>query len=450
MAVVQGHSGARKPISLYLVPIVALGFATTALTWTIFNVAVPVFLQDTFGVSLALTGFIMTWDNIIAFFVQPYVGSLSDRTRTRFGRRIPYIFLGVLLGAIFFYLIPAALQFPLYVFLGVIVLFNLSMALYRSPSVSLMPDLVDSKDRSVGNGIVNLMGGLFGAFALFTAAPMFKEGRVMEAFGLISMAMVISMLILVAVIREPTPEPIEEETETALSNLKEQVVEMVTNPDKSMMFMLLAIASWFMAWNAVEAFFSTYVWKVYLVVEEPTKSANELANQAIGEASAILFIFPVVFVLFTLVGGIVGAKIGRIRTMKIGLGIFLAIIVLALFVRVDNWLGLPLGWRTSFQILFAIGAVGWGLVNVNSIVVVWEHAKDNGTGTGVYYAFSSLAAILGPTIAGFLMEIEASFLFYFSLAFLLLAGIFLFQVKTGEAGYKEMKGTDSWGLIDTD
>ncbi len=425
----------RGSTPLYMVPIIALGFATTALTWTIFNIAIPVYLQDVYQISLGLTGFIMTWDNIIAFFLQPYIGSLSDRTKTRFGRRMPYIIAGVILGAGFFYLIPFAKEFPLFVFLGTIVLFNLAMALYRSPSVSLMPDLVESRYRSMGNGIVNLMGGIFGAFALFVGGGLFKQGKDVQAFGLMSIAMLVSLAVLVLAIREPMDFTVDDEDgASAFDNLKKQVRDMWETPDKSMLFMLLAIFSWFMAWNAIEAFYSTYVWKVYLVKEFPNLSASELSSRAIGEAGQILFVFPVVFVIFTVVGGIVGTKLGRITTMRIGLAMFLMIIASALFVQVDSWFGFPIGWRTSFQILFSIAAVGWGLINVNSIVVVWEHANDNGSGTGVYYAFSSLAAILGPTISGFLMDIAPEFLFYFSLASLILAIVFLFNVKSGEAG----------------
>ena len=73
-----------------MVPILALGFASTQLSWALFNIAIPVILDETYGLSLILIGIVMTWDNIIAFFMQPAVGSYSDRTRTRFGRRIPF------------------------------------------------------------------------------------------------------------------------------------------------------------------------------------------------------------------------------------------------------------------------------------------------------------------------------------------------------------------------
>ncbi len=422
--------------SLWFVPIISLGFATTSLTWSIFNIAVPVFLQNVYAVPLFLTGFIMTWDNIIAFFVQPYIGTLSDRTRTRFGKRMPYIIVGIVFASFFFILIPNALVYPIFVFLLVIVLFNLSMALYRSPSVSLMPDFISSQKRSLGNGIVNLMGGIYGAIALFVVRPLFKAGKVIDAFGLIVVMMLISLVIMLIFIREPKTESkkIEIETDSAFNQLVTQSKLMFRTKDKSLLFMLLAIFSWFIAWNAIESFFSTYIWKVFLPLEHPNVPLKDLSDLALSDSAGIIFVFPVIFVVFTLIGGFIGQKYGRIPTMKVGLIIFLFAITSAIFVNLNSWFGLTINWRTSFQILFSVAAMGWGLVNVNSIVVVWEHAVDNGTGTGVYYAFASAAAILGPASAGFILDFNLSYFFIFSIVFIIISFIFLLFVKSGESG----------------
>ena len=91
-----------KGISMWLVPIVALGFASTQLSWALFNNVVPLMLQDNYGITLAWVGFIMTWDNIIAFFLQPAIGSLSDKTKTGIGKRMPFIIPGIILGSVLF------------------------------------------------------------------------------------------------------------------------------------------------------------------------------------------------------------------------------------------------------------------------------------------------------------------------------------------------------------
>ncbi|MHA2249004.1 MAG: MFS transporter [Candidatus Kariarchaeaceae archaeon] len=420
-----------KEVSMWFVPIIALGFASTQLSWALFNIAVPVILDETYGLPLFTIGVIMTWDNILAFFLQPIVGSYSDRTRTRFGRRIPFIIPGVLLSAFFFILLPLSKTTALFIFLANIVVFNLCMTIYRSPTVSLLPDLVQSKDRSMGNGIVNLMGGAFAGISLFVGGALLEDGRTFTAFAFVSIGMILSMVVLVSVIREPNEYVIEEKNDISIFTvLKDEIHRIRTIEDKSLLFLLLAILTWFMAWNAIEAFYSTYVWKTFL----PEKTGEKAA----GEAGGVLFVFPVVFVLSTLVAGIFGGKFGRIKTMKSGLFFMGSSLVIAAFIQEDSVFNIGIGWKTSFAIIFIISAIGWGLVNVNSIVVVWEHSIDNGTGTGMYYAFASAAAILGPTISGLLMGIiHIKMLFPFSIFFIVVSFFMLRRVHTGEVGDRE-------------
>lgn len=431
----------EKSIPKYMIPIVALGFASTQLSWALFNIEVPVILEDDYNIPLWLIGFIMTWDNIIAFFIQPLIGSYSDGTKTRIGRRMPFIIPGIIFGASFFFLLSITKQELLAFFLINIVIFNLFMALYRSPSVSLLPDLVKSKDRSLGNGIVNLMGGVAAGLSLFIGGGLLEDGETTSAFAFVSAGMLICLLLLVSFIREPNYTDMQSDTdasvnqshspksqESVFTQLRNELSRIRSLEDKSLLFMLLAILAWFMAWNAIEAFYSLYVAEIYL----PDIDAEEAA----GEAGGVLFIFPVVFVVFTLVGGYYGGKIGRIRTMRIGLSIMLLAIILGSLVEENSFLGQDISWKTSFRLIFVVAAIGWGLVNVNSIVVVWEHSPDNGIATGMYYAFASLAAVLGPTIAGVFMDFEIRALFPFSIVFLVVAFIMLLNVKTGEAGQR--------------
>ena len=420
-------SSDTNTISLKLVPIVGLAFASTSLSWALFNNIVPIFLKETYGIKLALVGFIMTWDNIIAFFIQPWIGSKSDTTKTKYGRRMPFIIPGIILGSIFFFGIYLASSQILFIFLVSIVVFNLSMAIYRSPAVSLMPDLISSKDRTIGNGIVNLMGGIFSGASLFVGGSMLKSGNTAGAFIMVSVGMIVSLLILVAIIKEPVPKDVKKEKgESTLTVLKNEIKRIFQDDDKSLLFMLFAIFSWFVAWNALEAFYSTYVHNVFL--------PNLDGEVAAGYASDVMFIFPVTFVLVTLIGGFLGKKLGRKNTMKIGLIIMTLSIFLGSLVNENDFLGSSMGWETSFKIIFAFAGIGWGLVNINSIVVVWELSIDNGTGTGMYYAFASAAAIIGPTVAGILMDIQVTLLFPFSITFLIVAILILFLVKTGETG----------------
>jgi maltose/moltooligosaccharide transporter len=161
--------------------------------WVLYNTYVPIFLQAGnpaidqqlavktlgFGSSATLTGIIMTLDNIAAFFIQPIMGAVSDRTYTRIGRRMPYILACAPIAAIAFCLIPMvplaipeALNGQLSQLGGLFALFVvaigimlLAMAVFRTPVVALMPDLTPSALRSKANGVINLMGGLGGVLA---------------------------------------------------------------------------------------------------------------------------------------------------------------------------------------------------------------------------------------------------------------------------------------------
>ena len=316
------------------------------------------------------------------------------------------------------------------------------MALYRSPTVSLLPDLVKSEDRTLGNGIVNLVGGVFAGVSLLVGGGMLEAGNTQGAFLLVSIGMILSLIILFSVIKEKNYDlgtKVVEEKDNVFTILKREFKRMVRADDKSMLFMLWAIFFWFVAWNALGAFYSTYVHQTFV----PGLTGEEAA----GVASGVMFVFPVVFVVFTLVGGILGKKYGRSKTMKIGLAIMTVAIFLGSLIQLDTFLGLTMDWETSFKIIFAIAATGWGLVNVNSIVVIWELAVDNGTGTGFYYAFASAAAITGPTVMGLILDIDINYLFPFSIAFLVIAFITLFFVKSGEAGEKEGMLSDALAEI---
>src|SRR5512139_2763889 len=140
------------------------GFFGVSVIWATYNAFVPIFLQDKFGLPPALIGFFMALDNIAALFIQPPVGAWSDRLRTPIGRRMPFILVGAPIGALVFGLIPLVAVLPLFVACTTTLL--LSMALWRTPVVALMPDITPSEYRSQANGIINFMGGI-GAIIAF-------------------------------------------------------------------------------------------------------------------------------------------------------------------------------------------------------------------------------------------------------------------------------------------
>ena len=148
--------------------ILGFGFFGVSIIWAMYNAYVPIFLKS-FKLTSFIIGIIMTVDNIFAILLLPFLGALSDRTRTRLGRRRPYILAGAPLVMLFFFLIPYARLFEnLALMMFTIILMNLSMAFFRTPVVALMPDITPSHFRSQANGIINFMGGL-GALLVFFA-----------------------------------------------------------------------------------------------------------------------------------------------------------------------------------------------------------------------------------------------------------------------------------------
>ncbi|MGD8814759.1 MAG: MFS transporter, partial [Anaerolineales bacterium] len=150
------------------------GFFGISIIWPLFNSLIPPMLED-LGLSAVLVGFILTWDNIINMFVQPWVGSQSDRTRSRFGRRKPWLMLGAPLAAVFFILVPFVRENFILIALAILGT-NIGMALFRAPTIAYLGDLFKPADRSKANGVINLMGGLGGAIALFAGGALYKLG----------------------------------------------------------------------------------------------------------------------------------------------------------------------------------------------------------------------------------------------------------------------------------
>lgn len=156
-----------RPLKLnyFLIFFIGFGYLASTLAWTIYNAHVPLILNQRFLLSNTMIGAIMTIDNFFGVIFQPLVGARSDQTRTRIGRRMPWIIVGLPLCASFFSLIP--LQGYLWSFMIIIIAFNLMMSLWRSPIVALMPDMTPSPLRSEANSLINIMGGIGSLIAFY-------------------------------------------------------------------------------------------------------------------------------------------------------------------------------------------------------------------------------------------------------------------------------------------
>ena len=190
-----------QPLNYRKTFLIGFGFFASSLAWSLYNSFVPVLLKERYIQSDALIGFIMTIDNIFGVIFQPLVGQISDKTRTRFGKRMPYILVGIPLCAVAFLFIPRTRS--LAAMMAVIILFNLIMSIWRSPAVALMPDLTPPAQRSKANGIINLMGGVGGIIAFLAGGLLSNAGGDNMPFLMGSIVMFGALLVLFFFVREP-------------------------------------------------------------------------------------------------------------------------------------------------------------------------------------------------------------------------------------------------------
>jgi maltose/moltooligosaccharide transporter len=415
--------------------LLGFGFFGVSIIWATYNAFVPIFLQEKFGVAPAMIGFFMTLDNIAALFIQPTVGAWSDRLRTPLGRRMPFILVGAPLGAIVFGLIPLAAILPFFVACTTTLL--LSMALWRTPVIALMPDITPSEKRSQANGIINFMGGV-GSIIAFLGGSRLYDMNPAYPFWLGSGLVILAVVLVFIFIREPK---VVEESHEEKPSLTASLKTILADPDRSALRIFLAIFFWFVAYNAVEAFFTLYaVNHLHLTESDGTRLLGQLS---------------LLFVLFALPSGYLGSRIGRRVTISIGI-VVMGICMVAMYMMPVATLTtvltkLPvLGQVPVVGVILMIAGISWACININSLPMVVDMTTANllGTYTGLYYLFSTLAAIAGPNINGWAIQLSGNNYSMTMVAapfFMLLALIMMIGVHRGEAA-KQPKVDKNIGL----
>lgn len=402
--------------------LLGFGFFGVSVIWGVYNAFVPIFLADKFHLQPVFIGFFMTLDNIAALFIQPPVGAWSDRLRTPFGRRMPFILVGAPLGALAFGLIPIAAVLPLFV-AGTSTLL-LSMALWRTPVVALMPDITPSPFRSQANGIINFMGGV-GAITSFLGGSALYKLNPAFPFWMGSALVIAASLLVFIFIKEPKEYAAGEQQPGMLASLK----AVMQDQDKSALRLLSAIFFWFLGYTAVEAFFTLYA-KNHLGLEE-------------ADGARLLGQLSLIFVIFALPSGYIGGRFGRRNTIVSGI-LLMSVVMLAIFFTPPAALTtqitkLPvLGVVPVLGLLLMAAGAAWALININSLpmVVDMTDAARIGTYTGLYYLFSTLSAIAGPNVNGGIIQLtgnEYNSIMIVAPVFMVVALGLMWGVKRGEA-----------------
>jgi len=401
--------------------IVGLAFFSICAFWQLYDSIVPLMLKNTFGIGDTVAGGIMALDNILALFMLPLFGALSDRTSTRIGKRMPYIIGGTALAVISMNFLPYGdNSVNLYLFIAALLITLVAMSTYRSPAVALMPDVTPKPLRSKANAIINLMGAIGGAFTLVVISllvPDTGKPDYSPLFFIISGVMVVSVVALVLIIDEnrlvAEMQAMNghgtENEETGSGSGK----SLPADVRRSLIFILLSIFFWFMAYNAV-----TTAWSKYAQSFLGIAGGGFATNLLIATAAAVVSYIPV---------GIIASKIGRKKTILIGIVMLFISFAAAFFFT---------SYHPLLSVLLALVGSGWAAINVNSYPMVVEMAKGSNVGkyTGYYYTFSMAAQILTPILSGALLEhVGYRTLFPYATVFMALAFCTMLMVRHGDS-----------------
>ena len=407
---------------------VGIVFLTISMFWQVYDSIVSKILDNTFNFGNALRGVIMALDNIVALFMLPLFGTLSDRSKKcRLGRRTPYIVVGTVLSALTFIAVGVSADAGELVPFLISLCFTLVfMSVYRSPAVALMPDVTVKPLRSKANAVINLMGALGGLISLALIAVLVKEqGSYLPLFAVVSGLMLLGLVIFLALVKEPELNRLREEAERKY-NITDDGKDENEGTEKlgrsklvSMLFLLASVLLWYMAYNAVTSSFSVYAQKIWGI-----RDGSFSLPLMVAQVAAIVMFIPV---------GMLASKIGRKKTILGGLAIF----IVAFGVKIDLSEGIftePMFYLMA--VFFAVCGIGWATINVNSYPMVVEMSKGSTVGkyTGYYYTASMAGQIATPFLSGLIMdEVGMEALFAYAAVFMVLALVTMLFVFHGDS-----------------
>ena len=501
--------------------IILVGFAFFLIQafWQAYDNTIPMILTNKFGMSQAWSGAIMALDNVLALFMLPLFGAISDKHHSKWGRRTPFIVVGTLIAAVMLIALsfvdnaqlhhisdvaaiddPAALEtiydreadetlltpggqkfvlsrqftkeeftqirsqitvdgaavtnpdytnyvmparqacawdatakspVTLVFFIALLLVILVSMAVFRSPAVALMPDVTLKPLRSKANAVINLMGSAGGILVLVlgmvfaTSAVRNSLMNYIGYFAVIAAIMLAALVVFMLTVRENewAAEMQQQSVELGLEDKEEAATgerKLSVDEVKSLIFLLLSIVLWFFGYNAVTSKYSVYASKIL------HKDYN--LTLIIAQAAAIISYLPV---------GFIASRVGRKKTILAGVIMLTAAFTTASFMSAES----P---TMLMNAMFALAGIAWATINVNSFPMVVEMCSGGNVGkyTGFYYTASMAAQVATPMLSGLLMDrMGMHVLFPYAAVFTALAFVTMLFVRHGDS-----KPEAKWGL----
>ena len=435
--------------------LVGLAFLSICAFWQMYDNVIPLILRETFHMNESLAGAVMALDNILALFLLPFFGTLSDRCRNqKLGRRTPFILVGTAVAVVLMNLLPLldngfAAGGGRWHFIAFIVVLGgllVAMGSYRSPAVALMPDVTPKPLRSRANAIINLMGAVGGVLYLGVAAVLYPTDKVKNLvhvnyqplFLVVSAIMAAAVAVLLLTIREPRLSAENQSLEARHPewNLAEddgsghEVLPAAVK--RSLRFLLASIALWYIGYNGVTTWFTTYI--------------SQIMGEGLGGASRCLLVATVGAIVSYIPIGVVASKVGRRKTILAGCAL-LAACFLAGFLLTTAFSSI----NFVMYIVFALVGLAWAAINVNSLPMVVEMCRGSDVGkfTGYYYTASMAAQVVTPVLAGTLMRhVSYKILFPYAALFVALSFLTMCFVRHGDSKAEAKRGLDAFEEMD--
>lgn len=367
-----------------------------AAAWAMYNAFVPIKLKE-LAIPTAIVGIIMGVDNLCGFTIQPLCGILSDKVRTRWGRRIPFALFAIPSAAVCLMLIAVAPNVPLTIIS--VVVYAALMSTCRAPIVALMPDVTAQDQRSTANGIINFMGSIGNVLALGGGSLLYRRYGMSVTFAAGAFIMVGAIVTLTTLVREPAEYRTKSHEPAQLPfvgwrefrNAAVPRLDLDDDARREFGTILLILFLYTMGSSAIETYFTLY-------------ATHDLGMDA-GAASGGLVWFAVSGIMFAIPAGWLGTRFGRRATMSAGL--LLATVMLA-----------PMPWFGHAELLpwlaFAFGIL-WMMVLVNALPWATElgSTEHTGTLTAYYYLATSGGAAVSPTLFGLIQQVTGSYRWMF-------------------------------------
>lgn len=404
--------------------LIGLSFMAILAFWQFYDQVVPYLLENVFGLKTFAANAIMSIDNVLAIFMLPLFGAISDRTNTKLGKRTPYILFGTIASVIL--LVTLGIfneQRSFWGFMFTLMAVLVVMAVYRTPAVAYMPDVTPKPLRSKANAVINLVGYIGGIFATVVMMFMLKSEKAADGssvysddqsflpvFLVIAGFMLVAVLVQTFTLRENKLPHVEDDPEQVSAGGK-----MPKDVKVSLVLILLSVFLWFMAYNAVTTAFSRY--------------CVEIWGADLGTSSSYLLVATVAAIAAFVPLGFLSSKIGRKKAVLLGITLMTACYLIAIFIKAQT----PLMYA-----IFGLVGVGWASINVNSfpMVVEMSSGSDVGKYTGFYYTFSMAAQITTPLLSGFLIDNLGwgySVLFPYAVLFSALSFVTMLFVRHGDS-----------------